>query len=174
MRSEFLSEVNSYMRKFAYLYLRDFDKAEDAVQYAWQEVLQNKKIDFSRSEHEIKNYLIVAVKYVIKNPSRLAHATGTNLNDAAKSVHFEDIKSKSEDQRDILEHIHPVKEHGYALVEIAHDFKKVINRLSKLEQKFFSLVLSGVPKMEAAATCERTNQWGYALCDKVYRLVENI
>lgn len=177
MRSEFLQEINTYMTKFAYTYLKDFDKAEDVVQYAWQEVLEHNKIDFDRSEKELKNYLLTAVKFVIKNRSRMAFATGTNLNDSAKSIKFEDLNQKfhAEDPHyDILERILPVKEQGYAFVEIAHDIRKVVDKLSKLEKKFFTMVLNGVSKGDAAAACERTNQWGYNACDKIYRLVENI
>lgn len=180
---EFLSEINLYMRKYACTFLKDIDKAEDVVQYAWQEVLENKKFDLSRPENEVKAYLLTAVRYVVKNRSRLAHATGTNLNDGKNLINMTDLQETCYKKPDswmidshhtIYDRAFPQEEQGFALAEIAHDVKKVFKRLSLLEQKFFSLVLSGIPKTEAASMCNRTDQWGYNLCGKVYRLVENI
>jgi DNA-directed RNA polymerase specialized sigma24 family protein len=160
---EFINSLHDYMFRVAMKYMRDFDKAEDVTQAAWAEGL--KTVDFSRTDAEVRDYMINAVKMVVFNKRKKCYATGTMLQEVNKVFSFSDVASNHQEEE--IQFEAPYEEIGYLAVEVANDFMSVmqdaLKKMDSIEQTFVRLVLDGWSPVEASRHCghEPEERWGY-------------
>ena len=166
---EFYEEMRKYMLRFTHLKIKDHDKAEDIVQYAWSEAM--KKIELDRTEKEIENYLITAVKLVLRDQRRISYATGTNIHDADNlAVYHGNGEELDTDLDGITEYhikvIDPKFEEFESTSDIIESVNKTLNTMKEKEKKFLHLIISGASRYEASATCGFSHQFGSAILGK--------
>lgn len=169
---EFFEFIQDYMLRCALRRVKDMDKAEDIVQYAWTEAL--KTVDFTRSDEEVRDYLIEAVKLVMRNDWKRSYATGTNIHDADNSVLISELEARQNQKLDATDSYHiPTIDPEFSLRELMFDIGKVFHRLSEIEQKFFKMIFNGYTVSDASVECNRTKQWSYQRFQKLAAFLNN-
>lgn len=174
---EFLEYIQGYMVKYALKRVHDLDMAEDIVQSAWAEAL--KTLDFSRSDGEVRDYLIQAVALIIGSDWKRTHATGTGVHDKDNLVYVTaSLHSKEEDNKNniyLVPYTDPRFEEFDAMSDFNAAFTVAFARLRKIEQEYVSMVVSdGLSKKEAAIKCGHSGQWGFQRFDKLKNIFKNL
>lgn len=167
--NEFLTFIQDYMLRYATKRLKDFDKAEDVVQAAWVEALRT--VDFSRSDAEVRDYMINAVKYIIMDNHRRVKATAT----CERSIPMSSTSKRNDgsDSEFVLTDVVGSFDPAFAAAEVDFDVRKAVEvatkKFDETEKKFISLIIDGVPPVEAARLCGHApeERWGYWRLNKI-------